>query len=106
MWAIALNLVLSSFCNCQQQTPDAFGQPICAHHSDSGDGPTQHPKGTDGGGLCCQCCCASLAVTATGPKLDLPVVVAWTRPALVAVHVLLPRPSRHPASPPRGPPFA
>lgn len=106
MWVIALNVALTPFCSCQQPTLDAFGQPICAHHSDSGDGQTQHPAGPDGGGLCCQSCCTSLAVIDTGPKLDLPLVVAWTRPALVAVQILLPRPTRHPAGPPRGPPFA
>jgi hypothetical protein len=106
MWVMALNLVLSPFCNCQQTTLDAFGQPICAHHSDGGDGQTQHSTGGEGGGLCCQCCCTSLAVTDTSPKLDLAVVVTWTRPPLVAVQILLPRPARHPASPPRGPPFA
>ena len=102
MWVIALNVALSPFCNSEQPTLDSFGQPICAHQSDSGDGHTQH---NDSGDLCCQCC-TSLAITDTSPKLDLPVVVTWTRPALVAVQILLPRPSRHPASPPRGPPFA
>jgi hypothetical protein len=106
MWVIALNVAFSPFCNSQQPTLDAFGQPICAHHSDSGDGQTQHPNGTDDGGQCCQGCCPSLVGADTGPKLDLPLVVTWTRPALVALQVMLPRPSRHPAGPPRGPPFA
>lgn len=107
MWVIALNAVFSSFCNSPQPAVDGFGQPICAHHSDDAGGQTrQQPNGTDDGGLCCQCCCTSLAVTDTSPTFDLPGVVTWTRPALVAVQILLPRPSRDPANPPRGPPFA
>jgi hypothetical protein len=105
MWVIALNVVLSPFCNDGQPTDDAFGQPICAHHSDSGDPQTQHPGGTDGGGLCCQCC-TSLALIDTSPTFELPVAVIWTRPAVVSVQILLPRPLRHPAGPPRGPPIA
>ncbi len=104
MWVIALNAAFGSFCNWQQPTLDAFGQPICAHHSDGGQ--SQHPNGPDGGPDCCQGCCPPLAVIDTSPKFDLPVVVAWTRPTLVEVEILLPRLSRHPASPPRGPPFA
>ena len=105
MWVIALNVALSPFCNCQQPTLDAFGQPICSHHSNSSDGQT-HPAGPDGGGLCCQCCCTSVAFIDTSPKLNLPAAVTWTPPPLVAVQILLPRLSRHPASPPRGPPLA
>jgi hypothetical protein len=105
MWVIALNVVFSPFCGDRQPIHDAFGQPICAHHSDSDDGQAQHPGGTDDGGLCCQCC-TSLALIDTSPNLELPIVVAWTRPAIVAVHILLPRTSRHPAFPPRGPPLA
>ena len=105
MWVIALNVVLSPFCNCQQPTLEAFGQPICSHHPDS-EGQTQHPAGPEGGGLCCQCCCTTLALTDATPQLALPVVLAWTQPSPVAIEILLPRPARHPAGPPRGPPSA
>lgn len=104
MWVIALNVVFSSVCDWQQPIFDALGQPICAHHSDGADGHTQQSHGTDGGGLCCQCC-TSLVLTHSGPTLELPVIITWTRLVHVAVHVLLPRPSRHPAGSPRGPPL-
>jgi hypothetical protein len=104
MWVIALNVVFSPFCGDRQPIEDAFGQPICAHHS-SDDRQTQHPGGADGGSLCCQCC-TSLALIDTSPTFDLPVAVIWTHPAIVTVQILLPRSLRHPAGPPRGPPFA
>ena len=106
MWVIALNVALSPFCNSPQPTLDALGQPICAHHPDGAGGGAQHPNGPGGADLCCQCCCNALAVIDTSPKLDVPAVVTWTRQALVALEMVLPRLSRHPASPPRGPPIA
>ena len=98
--------MFGAVCHSQEPTLDAFGQPLCTHHADTGDGPAQHPGGGDDSGLCCQCCLATLAITDTGPTLEPPLAVTWTQPTPVAVRILLPRPSRHPAGPPRGPPLA
>jgi hypothetical protein len=105
LWALALNVVLSPGTDLQQPTLDSFGQPICAHHSTGDDGQSQHP-GTPDDAMCGQCCGTVLLLMDTSPKIAPAIAVSWTRPALVAVQILLPRLSRHPASPPRGPPSA
>jgi hypothetical protein len=106
LWALALNVVVGPVGAFEQPIRDAFGQPICAHHSDGADGQTQHPASPDGGASCCQCCCTSIIAIDTSRNLHLPIAVTWTRPIPVALQVHLPPIVRHPSGPPRGPPFA
>jgi hypothetical protein len=106
IWALALNIVIGPAGAFQPPVLDSFGQPICGHQAAGGDDQSQHPGAPDDA-LCGQCCCTAPALADVSPPLAPPLAVIWTRPAFAAgAEIVLPPPSRHPAGPPRGPPFA
>lgn len=103
MLALALNLAALPLVHAQASATDAFGQPICSEHVNTS--PDQ--PGAPAESVACQfCCTVSIAAAALAPVLPLPVAIAWSQPAVVAVAPSLPSPSHHLIGPPRGPPLA
>jgi hypothetical protein len=103
--ALALNVIALPVLARQLAPLDAFGQPICSEHANtaSADEPLAP---ADDGSVCQFCCTIPLAAAPLSPALAPPSAVEWKQPAVAAVTLLLPSPSRHFLGPPRGPPRA
>jgi hypothetical protein len=104
MLALALNLAALPLVHAQAGALDAFGQPICSEHV--GASLPDQPNAPADAAACQFCCTVSIAAAALAPALPVPAVIEWKRPAIVAVSLHLPSPSRHLLGPPRGPPLA